>query len=722
MNRSKLYRSQSETMKRAVLKRPQIRVDQESFDSGTGMVFIRGWVLADGPVKLRIYDGRKNRVPCKLHRESRKDIVKAYQTILVEDQCGFYGEFPAEKGKVYYLAARTDRGRISVHRILPGESEPGKRGTAGQAADNVRRMAFSAAERAGQLKDYGAAGTLQILLGRAARKAGREWNFPSYWYELMRTREAELERQRKNPPEGGPLFRVFVTDSTDGKPGRTLRKSLEEQTYPGWTISKNDEETSNDDRGTFLLLCRKEDHLEPDALYRFAEYLLDDPETEMIYPDEIRRPQSGIGVSEILLKPGFSPDFLCSTNYIGHVFAVRADLAAKAGGPAARSRRAAGGVEPAVAELDYLLKCVENTEHVGHVPAILFETRERSRKTPALVKEMIPVLRAHYRRTGFESAVSYDAGKDVFRTSLSVKGTPKVSILIPNKDHVEDLRKCIASICARSSWKNYEILIIENNSEKEETFRYYDELEKDCPEARILYYTEKPVFENGTITERKIGKSFNYPLINDFGVQHAKGEYLLLLNNDTEVITKDWMEKMLGFCQREDTGIVGVKLYYPDDTIQHAGVIVGLSGGAEHMGAREPGNRAGYMKRYAASQNLSAVTAACMMVKKAVYEEVGGMDPEFAVSFNDVDFCLRVREAGYRIVYDADVELYHYESKSRGVDATKEQTERAMKELKLLQTRHRGFMEQGDPYYHPWLHPTRLDYSLAEPETLIREG
>ena len=708
-------------MKRAVLKRPQIRVDQEAFDPGTGMVFIRGWVLADGPVKLRIYDREKNRVFCTLHRESRKDIVKAYQTILVREQCGFYGEFSAEKGKLYYLAARTDQGRMSVHRILPGEMGPGKNSSSGLAADNVRRMAFSAAERAGKLRDYGAAGTLQIFLGRAAWKVGREWNFPSYWYELLRTREAELERQRKNPPEGGPAFRVIVTDAADGEPGRTLRKSLEEQTYPGWTIFNNDEEISSDDRETFLLLCRKEDHLEPDALYRFVEYLLDNPETELLYPDEIRRPLSGIGVSEILLKPGFSPDFLCSANYIGHVFAVRADLAAKAIRSAARSGRLAGGVKPVVAELDYLLKCVENTEYVGHVPAILFETRERNRKPPALVKEMIPVLRAHYRRTGFESVVFYDAGKDVFRTSLLVRGNPKVSILIPNKDHLEDLRKCIASICTRSSWKNYEILIIENNSEKEETFRYYDELEKDCLKARILYYTERPVFENGKIRERKNGKGFNYPLINDFGVQHAEGEYLLLLNNDTEVITKDWMEKMLGFCQREDTGIVGVKLYYPDDTIQHAGVIVGLSGGAEHMGAREPRNRAGYMKRYAATQNLSAVTAACMMIKKTVYEEVGGMDPEFAVAFNDVDFCLRVGKAGYRIVYDADVELYHYESKSRGVDVTKEQTERAMKELKLLQTRHRGFMERGDPYYHPWLHPTRQDYSLAEPETLIRE-
>ena len=704
MNRRNLLTSRSEIIKKAVRRRPQLHIDQESFDREKGLVFVRGWVLSEEAVKLRIYDENKNRVSAQMSREARMDILKEYQTLQTSTDCGFYGSFAAAAGKLYYLVVRDQHGRTAVHRIVSGGDDAGTK-------DNIRKLAYSAVEQAGKVQDYGLSGTMAAVLGRAARKAGRLFNYPTYWYDLVRTRERELETQRREALPCRCEFRISVTDARDGRPGKNLQESLGRQTCGNWTIGREFRET-DDVSTTWILYCRKDDWLEPDALYQMTAYIAAHPETELLYPDELRRPISGIGVKEILLKPDFSPDYLCSALYVGHVFAVRRSLAEKTGEP---SR----GASPDVTSLDYLLKCMEKTKHIGHIPRILFETRESDRKSGILVKEMIPVLRAHYRRTGFESNVVYDRKNDVFRTSLAVKGNPKISILIPNRDHVEDLKKCVNSVRSGSTWRNYEILVIENNSEEERTFRYYDEIGRTCPEVRILYFTERPKFRDGTAVRNEPAGKFNYPDLNNYGAAQADGEYVVLLNNDTEVITKDWMERMLGYCQRDDTAVVGARLYYPDDTIQHAGVIVGLSGGAEHAGAREPRAKAGYMKRYCATQDLSAVTAACMMIKKSVYLELGGLEREYPVAFNDVDFCLRARYAGYLVVYDADVEFYHYESKSRGTDVTREETERAMKELKLLQSRHARFMKEGDPYYHPWLHPSRQDYSLAEPERVI---
>ena len=694
-------------MGQAVHKRPQLRIDQESYDHETGLAFVRGWVLSDGPVKIRIYDDNKNRIFCSLHRENREDIRKAYPALEFVEYCGFYGEFPVDEGKTYYLAARS-RGQMTIHRIFIQKSGKGRRIAEGLTG-HVNKKIYSAAERAVQIHDYGVGGVVQAFLEKAKRIASRNRSDLTSWYDLIRTDEEELMKERQDPLQNGPLFRIFVTDSHEGTPGKVLLESLEDQTYGGWNVIGEAQEKG--ERPVYTLFCRNSDKLEPDALYRFGKFLTDHPETELIYSDGLRLSASRNNVKEIFLKPDYSPDFLCTTNYIGHVFAVSDALMKRAGSfPVS--------VKPEVAELDYLLRCIEKTELVGHVPAILYSWRSGRKHALLPAKEMIPVIRAHYRRTGFESAAFFDEKADVFRISLEVNGNPRISILIPSKDHVDDLRTCLDSIHSRSTWKNYEILIIENNSTEEKTFLYYDEIEKSCPDTKVLYYTERPVFDKDGNLKRETEKPFNYPELNNYAAEQAEGDYLLLLNNDTEVITADWLQKMLGYCQREDVGIVGAKLYYPDDTIQHAGVIVGLSGGAEHAGSGEPRNKAGYMKRYAAAQNLSAVTAACMMVRKSVYDEVGGLDPEYAVSFNDVDFCLRVRSAGYRIVYDADVELYHYESKSRGQDITKEQAERAMKELKLLQSRHSRIMDEGDPYYHPLLHPTRKDYSLADPEQI----
>ena len=269
-----------------------------------------------------------------------------------------------------------------------------------------------------------------------------------------------------------------------------------------------------------------------------------------------------------------------------------------------------------------------------------------------------------------------------YKINYELDETPLISILIPNKDHIDDLKKCIDSILDYSTYKNFEIVIVENNSTELRTFEYYQELEKD---SKIKVVTWK-------------GK-FNYSAINNYGAGFCSGKYLLLLNNDIEVITPNWIEEMLMFAQREDVGAVGARLLYPDDTIQHAGVILGIGGCAGHANKYIPKTAPGYANRALIAQDLSACTAACLMVRKSVFDEVNGFDESFEVAFNDVDFCLRIREKDYLIVYTPYAELYHYESKSRGHEDSSEKQTRFNGEVFRLKERW-GEILVSDPYYN----------------------
>ena len=249
------------------------------------------------------------------------------------------------------------------------------------------------------------------------------------------------------------------------------------------------------------------------------------------------------------------------------------------------------------------------------------------------------------------------------------------------------LKKCVESILNKSSYDNYEIIIVENNSTDQKTFEYYAQLEKRSDRIRVVR------FEG----------AFNYSKVNNFGAQHADGEYLILLNNDTEVITPDWIERMLGYCQRQDVGAVGAKLYYPDKLVQHCGVVVGVGGFAGHILTHTNRGDVGYMGRLQAVMDVSAVTAACMMIRRSVYDEVGGLDEDFRVALNDIDLCMKIREKGYLIVMHPGVELFHYESKSRGSDETKKNQERFKTEIRRFRTKWKQILDDGDPYYSPHL-------------------
>ena len=355
-------------------------------------------------------------------------------------------------------------------------------------------------------------------------------------------------------------------------------------------------------------------------------------------------------------------------------------------------------------DYDLVLRLTEKAKNIVHVAKCLYFWRAHAKSValdvsakPYVVDAAKRAISAHLDRLGLKGTVEESVMPTTYKINYEIIGNPLVSIIIPNKDHIDDLKKCIDSIYQKSTYRNFEIIIVENNSESKKTFDYYKMLSELHSKVKIIEW------ENG----------FNYSAINNFAVKKATGEYILLLNNDVEVISEDWLERMLMYAQRADIGAVGAKLYYPDDTIQHAGVIVGLGGVAGHSHKNFPRTSPGYMCRACIAQNLSACTAACLMVRRDVFDEVGGLDEDYAVAFNDIDFCMKITSAGKRIVFTPYAELYHYESKSRGVEDTPEKQARFASEVERFKSRWFKELESGDPCYNKNLSLDSEDFRLA---------
>jgi GT2 family glycosyltransferase len=345
---------------------------------------------------------------------------------------------------------------------------------------------------------------------------------------------------------------------------------------------------------------------------------------------------------------------------------------------------------------------VEQADKVYHIPKILYHWRAHTGSTASAPEAKLyaynagkAALQAHFDRLGIPATADHSENLGYYKTTYAVSGQPLVSIVIPNKDHTDELKKCMESIDEKSTYRNYEYIIVENNSTQKETFDYYESLSKR-ENVRVIHWQGE----------------FNYSAINNYGVEQAQGEYILLLNNDTEMINPDCIEQLLGCCQRDDVGAVGAKLYYEDGTVQHAGVIVGLGGIAGHAfsGFDESGKI--YQLRSKLSCDYSAVTAACLITKKKLYEAVGGLDESFKVAFNDIDYCLKLRKLGKLVVYNANARLYHYESKSRGADNTAEKLERFNGEIHNFEQKWSEILLNGDPYYNVNLTLSETDYGL----------
>lgn len=462
-------------------------------------------------------------------------------------------------------------------------------------------------------------------------------------------------------------------------------------------ISENTNEGLKLATGDFIMLSDHDDVVTPDALYEMVKALNQDSSIDIIYTDEDKVDMDGKIYFDPHFKPDFNLDLLRSNNYICHIFVVRKTIVDKIG----EFRSQFDGAQ----DYDFILRCTEQAKTIYHIPKILYHWRSHPNSTAGNPESKMyayeagrAAVAAHFERIGIKAEVTMTEYFGRYRTRLLAAGEPLISIVIPNKDHIDDLSRCITSIYEKSTYKNIEIIIAENNSENEETFAYYEQISKEHSNIKIVYWKHE----------------FNYSAINNFAVQSAKGEYLLFLNNDTEVSTPDWMEEMLGYCQREDCGAVGVKLCYEDDTIQHAGIVLGLGGAAGHIYYRIDKEVFTYVGRTNSTQDISAVTAACMMTPKDVFESVGGFDENLKVAFNDVDYCLKVQQKGKLVVYHAFVELYHYESKSRGSDKVSENKVRFQEETKQFMEKWASVFEKGDPYYNPNLTLDRPDCTLRE--------
>ena len=454
--------------------------------------------------------------------------------------------------------------------------------------------------------------------------------------------------------------------------------------------------------GEYIGLFDHDDILHPSVLFEYLK-AINEKQADYIYCDETTFKSGDINkMLTMHFKPDYAIDNLRANNYICHFSVFKRTLL---DGDELFRTQFDGSQDH-----DMILRLTDRAENIVHVPRLMYYWRchegsvaSNIEAKPYAIEAAKGAVADHLRRHGYEhfKISSTRAFETIFKIRYEIIGTPLISIIIPNKDHIDDLKRCIDSILEKSTYDNFEIVVVENNSKEEKTFAYYRQIEEN-DKITVVTYEPKP------------DEGFNYSKVNNFGVSFSKGEYVLFLNNDTEVITVNWLEEMLMYAQRADVACVGAKLYYPNKTIQHAGVVLGLgahrtAGHSHYMQHRE---NLGYMGRLCYTQDVSAVTAACLLVKRAVYDEVGGLGEDFAVSLNDIDFCLKAREKGYLNVFTPFAELFHYESASRGLDMTGENAERYNKESEYFRNKWEVVLSKGDPYYNPNFSLDRSDFSL----------
>lgn len=456
--------------------------------------------------------------------------------------------------------------------------------------------------------------------------------------------------------------------------------------------------------GSFIGFTDHDDLITPDAMFYIAKALNEDNTIEAIYSDEDKIDMEGKEYFLPHFKSDFNLDLLCSHNYITHLFVARADLV-----------KASGGIKSefdGAQDHDFDLRILEQCKNIYHIPRVLYHWRTHPLSTADHPEAKMyayengrRAVEEHYKRIGVPARVELDTHLGYYRTIYEWPDTPLLSIVIPNMNHCRDLQQCIDSITEHSDYKNIQFVIVENNSDEKELFDYYKELEiRTDINAKVVDFTKAFPETKG---------QFNFSALVNFGVENSDGDYILLLNNDTRMINANAISEMMGFVRRNDVGAVGARLYYGNNTVQHAGLILGLGGVANsqfHGSGRE---QVGYFYRSTCVQDLSAVTGACLLTSKADYERVGGFDEKLAVAFNDVDYCLKLRAKDLLCVYTPFAEWYHLESLSRGLDHEDAAKKARMdKETEYFMSKWKDVYEKGDPYYNPNLSLTKFDYSF----------
>ena len=447
--------------------------------------------------------------------------------------------------------------------------------------------------------------------------------------------------------------------------------------------------------GEYVSLLDNDDLLSPVALYKVVECLNKNPEADFIYTDEDKIDEKDKRFDPFF-KPDWSPDTLLSQNYICHFTTIKKSLVDLVEGFEV-------GLEGAQ-DYDLFLKCTEKAKKIMHIPEILYHWRTLNTSTAENPESKRYAFDAGKKaienaleRRGIKGTVENGAALGIYNVRYAVEGNPRVSIIIPTKDHSEDLKLCIDSIIEKTGSTDYEIIVVDNGSKEEETIALFDTLKARLKNKIKILTLDIP---------------FNYSTLNNEAAKIASGEYLLLLNNDIEILTEDWLNIMLGYAQQPHIGAVGAKLYYNDNTVQHAGVVLGIGGVAGHSHKMYSRKNYGYFGRLAMNSDYGAVTAACLMVKKEKFDEVQGLNEEnLAVAFNDVDFCIKLLDKGYYNVCLATVEAYHYESKSRGTENTKSKQKRFIKEINYMKETWPGYIS-ADPFYNKNLTLHREDFSI----------
>lgn len=690
-----------------------------------GKIFATGWAVssvAENEIEITVTDEKKTPVDAIVTWAARPDVGLAKYGDPKAGHVGIFLEIPfhGQHLVTVYFKEKNAQGNVISEQSLP------------------LNPALIAARKFLKESKAQYVSTKKSLIWLKKKLTGNEYADYDTWLRIMRVSRQELFEQRKTKFSYAPKFSVVVPlYHTPAKFLKDLVRSMMYQSYANWElclvnaspedvhltallenwamrdkrirvirleknlgIAQNTNAGIAASTGEFIAFLDHDDFLEPDALFCYADALNKDKTIDVFYSDEDKTDEYAAHYFYPHFKSDFNIDLLHANNYMCHFLAVRKSLVDTVGG----LNEKFDGAQ----DYDFVLRLTEHTKKIYHCQRILYHWRCSNQSTAASQGNKMyaihagkAALNAHYKRLGWNARAQEGAVDGWYQTKFTLKEEPLVSILIPNKDHTDDLDVCLNSFFERADYQNYEFIIIENNSVLPETFAYYEKIEKEHDNVKVVYW------EAG----------FNYSAINNFGFKFAKGDYIMLLNNDVELITPDIFQSMLGFCMRPEVGIVGAKLLYNDHTVQHAGVLVGAGGLADHVFKGIHEDDPGYMGRAISSQDVSAVTAACLLVKRSVYEEVGGLEDEFQVAFNDVDFCLKVRKAGYLIVYDADVKLFHYESKSRGMEDTTERFIRFGNEMMLLNSKWDILSTFVDPYYNPnlsYLEYYKINHTIKE--------
>ena len=691
----------------------EYNIDSFEIDEEKNMATASGWAfsLQKEEVKFSIENSRNETVDSTLQINLRSDLLEMKMIDNSQKFCGFRISFPYDKKDSYNICFTSDSYQTKQHLSVARHS---KLALFHAYLNELNGENISKATK--YLKENG----LKKFISRL--KFGPNTNSMTYqdWFLGQRITEEELQKQAQVKFSHAPKISIIVaTFNTKESYLKEMIDTVVNQSYSNWELCIADgsntdsvihyiEKNYLDNRikwtkldqnygisgnmnkalelatGDYVGLYDHDDMLELDALYEVVKSIQDYP-YDLIYTDEDKFDDSKKEFVDPNFKPDYSPDLFRSHNYITHFFVVNKKIIDQVGG----MRSEFDGAQ----DYDFMFRCIEKANGIYHIPKILYHWRMHPLSTAQNPESKLycyeagkKAIEEHYKRTGVDATVEMMPKPmwGMYHTIYSTKDNPLVSIIIPNMNHKNILETCVNSLYNVNTYKNFEIIIIENNSTEQDVFDYYEQIQLEHDNVKVVTWD----------------KDFNYSLINNYGVQYAKGEYLLFLNNDTEMITKDALSEMLGCCMRPEVGAVGAKLLYEDDTVQHAGVVIGFGGYAGHVFNGIDKDDYGYMVRARINCNYSAVTAACMMVKKSIFLDVGGFDEQFKVACNDVDLCLKIRKAGKLIVYNAFALWHHYESKSRGYEDNQEKIWRFNNEVEKFQKKWPEILKDGDPYYN----------------------